>query len=118
MQGKLPDMEKLAARLVEGDRRALAQAITLIESTRADHRAVADDLLAHLLPHTGRAVRLGISGVPGVGKSTFIEAFGLHLIEQGRRVAVLRSEERRVGKEGGCGGGTVEEQVERERCVR
>ena len=89
MQGKLPDMEKLAARLVEGDRRALAQAITLIESTRADHRAVADDLLAHLLPHTGRAVRLGISGVPGVGKSTFIEAFGLHLIEQGRRVAVL-----------------------------
>ncbi|HLS69225.1 MAG TPA: methylmalonyl Co-A mutase-associated GTPase MeaB [Kiloniellales bacterium] len=89
MQGKLADSETLAARLVEGDRRALAQAITLVESTRAEHRVLADQLLARLLPETGKAVRLGISGVPGVGKSTFIEAFGLHLIEQGRRVAVL-----------------------------
>src|SRR5690625_3114986 len=89
MQGKLADSETLAARLVEGDRRVLAQAITLVESTRAEHRVLADQLLSRLLPETGKAVRLGISGVPGVGKSTFIEAFGLHLIEQGRRVAVL-----------------------------
>lgn len=70
-------------------RRALAKAITLLESTRADHRARADALLNALLPHTGRSFRLGISGVPGVGKSTFIEALGLHLIAQGHRVAVL-----------------------------
>ncbi|TBR77818.1 MAG: methylmalonyl Co-A mutase-associated GTPase MeaB [Burkholderiaceae bacterium] len=72
-----------------GQRRAIAKSITLLESTRADHRAQADELLTALLPHTGRAFRLGISGVPGVGKSTFIEVLGLHLIEQGRRVAVL-----------------------------
>lgn len=70
-------------------RRAMAKAITLLESTRADHRAQADELLTALLPHTGRSFRLGISGVPGVGKSTFIEALGLHLIDQGHRVAVL-----------------------------
>ena len=70
-------------------RRALAKAITLLESTRADHRARADALLDALLPATGRSLRLGISGVPGVGKSTFIEALGLHLIERGHRVAVL-----------------------------
>ena len=70
-------------------RRAMAKAITLLESTRADHRAQADELLTTLLPHTGRAFRLGISGVPGVGKSTFIEALGLYLIGQGHRVAVL-----------------------------
>jgi len=70
-------------------RRAVAKAITLLESTRADHRAQADELLTALLPHTGQAFRLGISGVPGVGKSTFIEALGLHLIDQGHRVAVL-----------------------------
>lgn len=67
----------------------MAKAITLLESTRADHRAQADELLTALLPHTGRALRLGISGVPGVGKSTFIEALGLHLIGLGHRVAVL-----------------------------
>jgi LAO/AO transport system kinase len=71
------------------DRRALARAITLVESTRADHRVEADALLASLLPQTGKSIRIGISGVPGVGKSTFIEAFGLHAIAQGRRVAVL-----------------------------
>ncbi len=70
-------------------RRAIAKAITLLESTRADHRAQADQLLTALLPHTGRAFRLGISGVPGVGKSTFIEVLGLYLIAQGHRVAVL-----------------------------
>jgi LAO/AO transport system kinase len=70
-------------------RRAVAKAITLLESTRADHRARADGLLNALLPHAGTSMRLGISGVPGVGKSTFIEALGLHLIAQGHRVAVL-----------------------------
>jgi len=70
-------------------RRAVAKAITLLESTRADHRAQADELLTALLPHTGKSFRLGISGVPGVGKSTFIEALGLYLINQGHRVAVL-----------------------------
>ena len=70
-------------------RRAMAKAITLLESTRADHRAQGDELLTALLPQTGRALRLGISGVPGVGKSTFIEALGLYLTAQGLKVAVL-----------------------------
>ncbi|HET8748056.1 MAG TPA: methylmalonyl Co-A mutase-associated GTPase MeaB [Ramlibacter sp.] len=70
-------------------RRAIAKAITLLESTRADHRAQADELLTELLPHTGNSFRLGISGVPGVGKSTFIETLGLALIARGHRVAVL-----------------------------
>ena len=70
-------------------RRAIAKSITLLESTRADHRVEADELLTALLPHTGKSFRLGISGVPGVGKSTFIEVLGLHLIKQGHRVAVL-----------------------------
>jgi LAO/AO transport system kinase len=70
-------------------RRAIAKAITLLESTRSDHRALADELLTALLPHTGKSFHLGISGVPGVGKSTFIEALGLYLIDQGHRVAVL-----------------------------
>ena len=70
-------------------RRAIAKAITLLESTRADHRAQADALLTALLPHTGHSFRLGISGVPGVGKSTFIEVLGLYLIALGHRVAVL-----------------------------
>jgi LAO/AO transport system kinase len=83
----------LARDVVQGDaaqqRRAMAKAITLLESTRADHRAQADGLLTELLPHSGKAFRLGISGVPGVGKSTFIEALGLALIAAGHRVAVL-----------------------------
>jgi LAO/AO transport system kinase len=70
-------------------RRAVAKAITLLESTRADHRTRADEVLNALLPHAGKSFRLGISGVPGVGKSTFIEALGLYLTAQGRRVAVL-----------------------------
>jgi LAO/AO transport system kinase len=79
----------IAQRLTQGDRRALAKAITLTESTRADHRREADTLLDTLMPRTGGALRLGISGVPGVGKSTFIEALGLHLIDQGHKLAVL-----------------------------
>ncbi|BDX21474.1 LAO/AO transport system kinase [Polynucleobacter sp. TUM22923] len=70
-------------------RRALAKIITLLESTRLDHRHRADDVLNTLLPKTGNSFRLGISGVPGVGKSTLIETLGLYLIEQGHRVAVL-----------------------------
>ena len=70
-------------------RRAVAKAITLLESTRADHRTQADALLTALLPHTGKSLRLGISGVPGVGKSTFIESLGVYLIEKGHRIAVL-----------------------------
>ncbi|MCI4440045.1 methylmalonyl Co-A mutase-associated GTPase MeaB [Tibeticola sp.] len=87
------NIERIEADLLHGapmaQRRALAKAITLIESTRPEHRAEADALLTALLPHTGGAFRLGLSGVPGVGKSTFIEALGLYLIEQGHRVAVL-----------------------------
>ena len=81
--------ETLAAGIRGGDRRALARAITLAESSRADHRAEAEALEAELLPDAGRSVRLGISGVPGVGKSSFIEAFGLYLIGRGHKVAVL-----------------------------
>lgn len=83
------EVQKLAAALRAGDRRALARAITLVESTRADHRAQAEELLAAILPATGKSMRLGISGAPGVGKSTFIEAFGLAVIGAGHRVAVL-----------------------------
>jgi len=75
--------------LLAGERRALAKAITLIESQRPQDREASQALLNTLLPQTGRSIRIGITGVPGVGKSTFIEAFGLHLIEQGHRVAVL-----------------------------
>ena len=81
--------ERLAEGVRAGDRRALAKAITLVESTRADHQAQAQRLLELLLKETGRAARVGISGVPGVGKSTFIEALGVHLIGLGKRVAVL-----------------------------
>ena len=72
-----------------GDRRALARAITVIESTRDDHRAQAGELLEQLMPYTGKAIRVGISGAPGVGKSTFIEALGNHVIDEGHKVAVL-----------------------------
>ena len=85
----LPDDQSLIQGVLTHQRRALAKAITLLESTRPDHRERADALLNALLPHTGHAMRLGISGVPGVGKSTFIEALGLALIARGHRVAVL-----------------------------
>ncbi|NDJ91152.1 methylmalonyl Co-A mutase-associated GTPase MeaB [Mycolicibacter kumamotonensis] len=80
---------ELAAAVRSGDRSVLPRAITLVESTRADHRQQAQELLLALLPHAGRARRVGITGVPGVGKSTTIEALGMHLIEHGHRVAVL-----------------------------
>jgi len=79
----------LADGVLEGNRRALARAITLIESTRQDHLADASALLERLMPHAGNSIRLGISGVPGVGKSTFVEALGNHVIDEGHRVAVL-----------------------------
>ncbi|TGD75270.1 methylmalonyl Co-A mutase-associated GTPase MeaB [Mangrovimicrobium sediminis] len=79
------DLEKL----LSGNRRALAKAITLVESKLPAHREQAQDILEQVLPHSGNSMRVGITGVPGVGKSTFIEAFGLYLIEQGKRVAVL-----------------------------
>ena len=79
----------LAARLRAGERRALAQAVTLVESTRADHRRQARDLLTLLAPETGGSLRLGLTGVPGVGKSTFIESLGGFLTGRGHKVAVL-----------------------------
>ena len=92
-QAPISQVEPLQQSLLHGtpvqQRRAVAKAITLLESTRADHRAQGDELLTALLPHSGNALRLGISGVPGVGKSTFIETLGLHLIGLGHRVAVL-----------------------------
>ena len=78
-----------AEAILTGDRRALAKAITLVESQRPQDVETAQTLLKTLLPHTGKSIRIGITGVPGVGKSTFIEAFGQHVIEQGHRLAVL-----------------------------
>jgi LAO/AO transport system kinase len=83
------DVDALAAAIRAGERAALARAITLVESTRPDHRDAAQRLLLALLPEVGGANRVGITGVPGVGKSTFIDALGIMLIEQGHRVAVL-----------------------------
>ncbi|MCK4711373.1 MAG: methylmalonyl Co-A mutase-associated GTPase MeaB, partial [Marinosulfonomonas sp.] len=83
------DISDLAARLIAGERRALARAITLIESTRTDHREQAAALLDTVRRGNREALRIGLSGTPGVGKSTFIEGFGLMLTGQGLRVAVL-----------------------------
>lgn len=83
------DAIALAEAIRGGDRAALARAITLIESTRIDHRSQAQELLLQLTPHAGSAMHVGITGVPGVGKSTTIEALGMYLIGQGHRVAVL-----------------------------
>jgi LAO/AO transport system kinase len=82
-------VDALARQVIDGDRRALARAITLVESTRGDHREEAERLLAEVLPQTGNAIRVGISGAPGAGKSTFIEALGLSLVAREHRVAVL-----------------------------
>ncbi|MBI1265374.1 MAG: methylmalonyl Co-A mutase-associated GTPase MeaB [Alphaproteobacteria bacterium] len=82
-------MDALAERLIEGNRTALAQAITLVESTRCDHQARARALLTDVMAHTGAAWRIGLTGVPGVGKSTLIEALGTHVTGLGRKVAVL-----------------------------
>jgi len=83
------DMTEMAQRVANGDRRALARAITVVESTRTDHRDQATALLTRLRAQGRKALRIGLSGTPGVGKSTFIEAFGMMLIAQGLRVAVL-----------------------------
>lgn len=96
------DDAALARGVRAGERRALAKAITLLESTRPDHRRRADLLLDDLLPDTGHALRLGISGVPGVGKSTFIESLGMNLIDHGHKVAVLA-----VDPSSGVSGGSI-----------
>ena len=83
------NVAELAAKVVEGSRGHVARAITLVESTKPEHRAQAHELLQLINPNTGRAFRVGISGVPGAGKSTFIDAMGCRLIERGHRVAVL-----------------------------
>ncbi|MBE1284141.1 MAG: methylmalonyl Co-A mutase-associated GTPase MeaB [Rhodobacteraceae bacterium] len=83
------DITQLGDRILDGDRRALARAITLVESGREDHREQASELLARLAGHKRQAMRIGLSGTPGVGKSTFIESFGMYLTAQGLRVAVL-----------------------------
>ncbi|UOT00945.1 methylmalonyl Co-A mutase-associated GTPase MeaB [Rhodococcus opacus] len=83
------DIDALAQAVRANQRAGLAKAITLVESTRTDHREAAQRLLLELLPESGKAHRVGITGVPGVGKSTFIDALGMHLIGQGHRVAVL-----------------------------
>ena len=82
-------LDEMVEGVLRGDRSVLGQAITLIESNAPRHHQPARDLLARLLPHAGHAVRIGITGVPGAGKSTLIERWGLHLLEQGHRVAVL-----------------------------
>ena len=84
---RLPD--DLPARILAGERRALARAVTLVESTRPDHRAEATTLLEQLRGHGRQALRIGLSGTPGVGKSTFTESFGMMLVAQGLKVAVL-----------------------------
>jgi LAO/AO transport system kinase len=100
------DLRRDTAALIRGvpagDRRALARAITLVESTRGDDREAAGRLMDALMPATGGAVRLGITGAPGAGKSTFIEALGLHLLDLGRRVAVLA-----VDPSSGLSGGSI-----------
>jgi LAO/AO transport system kinase len=97
-----PQPADLAAAVIAGDRRALARGITLIESTRGDHRAEAMALLDALLPRAGQSIRVGVSGAPGVGKSSFIEAFGLHVISRGHRLAVLA-----VDPSSKLGGGSI-----------
>jgi LAO/AO transport system kinase len=99
---RVDESRSLCAALIGGERRALARAITLAESHRTDHRRRADALLAEALSHAGGAFRLGITGAPGVGKSTFIEAFGMYLIERGRKVAVLA-----VDPSSGRSGGSI-----------
>ncbi|MGH1480051.1 MAG: methylmalonyl Co-A mutase-associated GTPase MeaB [Geminicoccales bacterium] len=83
------DPKRLANKILSGDRRSLARGITLIESARPDHQEQAQVLVEMLLPHTGHAIRLGITGTPGAGKSTFIEAFGIHVIGESEQIAVL-----------------------------
>ena len=85
----MADWQSLQKKILKGDRIALGQAITLIESNKPEHRQQASQLLSALLPHTGHALRIGITGVPGVGKSTFIEALGSYLTDRHKKLAVL-----------------------------
>ena len=82
-------MQQLASDIRSGNRRALSRAITLVESTRADHRLQADSLLEELSAYAGGSIRVGVSGVPGAGKSTYIESLGMHILEQDLSLAVL-----------------------------
>ncbi len=84
-----PSVEEFCAGVRAGERRTVAKTITLLESRRADHRELGQQVLENLIPHTGGALRIGISGPPGVGKSSFIETFGLELVRQDKRLAVL-----------------------------
>ncbi|MEE1930055.1 methylmalonyl Co-A mutase-associated GTPase MeaB [Streptomyces sp. TRM 70351] len=99
---KAPDLDRYVEGVLAGSRAQIARAITLVESTRADHRELAQRLLVELLPHSGAARRVGISGVPGVGKSTFIDALGTLLTARGHRVAVLA-----VDPSSGRSGGSI-----------
>jgi GTPase len=94
--------ERYVRGVLDGSRTVIARAITLVESTRTDHRRVAQQVLTELLPHAGKAVRVGITGVPGVGKSTFVDAFGTMLTGRGHRVAVLA-----VDPSSGRSGGSI-----------
>lgn len=89
MRRALPDIQQLKEGILEGNIALLSRAITLIESTHPQHQALAAQLIDDMLPHSGKSMRIGITGVPGVGKSTFIEAFGMHLIAEGKKLAVL-----------------------------
>lgn len=96
------DLDSMVAGITGGDRAVLGRAITLIESERSDHQAKAQELITRLLPSTGGAMRVGISGVPGAGKSTFIETLGCRLVDAGKRVAVLA-----VDPSSGVSGGSI-----------
>ncbi|APX23722.1 MAG: methylmalonyl Co-A mutase-associated GTPase MeaB [Rhodobacteraceae bacterium] len=110
------DIDDLAERILKGERRALARAITLVESGRADHRAEARALIERLRGHGREALRIGLSGTPGVGKSTFIESFGMMLIAQGLKVAVLAVDPSSARSGGSIlGDKTRMEQLSRER---
>ena len=86
---KQPSAEELVSGILKGDKTALSRAITLVESTNPEHLAKANEVIKGCLPHANQSVRIGITGVPGVGKSTFIEVFGKHLVKEGHRVAIL-----------------------------
>lgn len=99
---RFPPLEEMAVGIAGGSRSVLGRALTLVESSRADDRELAEALLERLLPATGGALRVGVTGVPGVGKSTFLESLGMVLIEAGRRVAVLA-----VDPSSGISGGSI-----------
>ncbi|HBF20588.1 MAG: methylmalonyl Co-A mutase-associated GTPase MeaB [Owenweeksia sp.] len=86
---QLPDPSQLLHKLIQGDRATLSRCLTLVESKKEEHRLIAEELIHQALPYSAKSLRIGITGVPGVGKSTFIEAFGEHLISKGHKVAVL-----------------------------